>query len=248
MTTKLNPKATFSEKKPVLAAILIQLLLLIAVTASGTIATIKELDYTSAVLISFTPMALVIMNYLTARRRWGQIGFKPLGTIPSGGWLYYLPLIAVLIIICSKGLKAMPFSSVLFFIFFTLLVAFVEETVYRGLILNIMLKKGKLAAVLTSSLLFGITHILNALSGQDMTGTMIQIGYSLLVGLVLALLMIRNQNIIPLIMFHFLHNLFQFLGEEIYPIGYDITIMVILLIQCIWLLPVLKRTASAQQS
>jgi len=239
-------KATFSNKRPVLAVIIIQLLLLFAVTASGTVATIKELHYTTAVMLSFIPMALVLVIYLSIRRKWSAIGFKPLHTISSRSWMYYIPLVAVVMVIFSKGFRPLSVSETIFFIFFTLLVGFLEETIYRGLIFHIMLQKSRLAAVLVSSLLFGITHILNALSGADSSAIILQIVYSLLIGLTLALLMLKGGNIVPLILFHFIHNLFQFLGEETYPIGYDLAIMAILFIQCLWLVQSLRKTTATK--
>ncbi|MFL0378161.1 hypothetical protein ACH0BY_29890 [Paenibacillus amylolyticus] len=64
-----KPKHSFSVRKPVLTVVIIELLLLLAVFAAGAIATIKQLDYTSPVLISFTPIAIVLMIYLTLRRK-----------------------------------------------------------------------------------------------------------------------------------------------------------------------------------
>ncbi|MNR02735.1 CAAX amino terminal protease self- immunity [compost metagenome] len=103
-----------------------------------------------------------------------------------------------------NGFKSTSASTLLYFIGFTLLVGFVEETIYRGLILRTLLAKGVTTAVVTSSILFGVTHILNALSGQSLFDTIVQIVYALLVGLVLALLIIMNNNILPLITFHFI--------------------------------------------
>ncbi|WP_426254381.1 CPBP family intramembrane glutamic endopeptidase [Paenibacillus pabuli] len=125
-----------------------------------------------------------------------------------------------------------------FFIFFTLLVAFVEETIYRGLIFKTLLRKSAVAAVVTSSVLFSITHIMNALSGQSMADTILQLIYALLLGAALALLMLKNGNIVPLILFHFIHNLIQFLGDDQQETGtlpYDLFILIVLVIYCVWL-------------
>ena len=69
----INPQSrsnlSFSERKPVLTVVIIELLLLLTVFAAGAIATLKQLDYTSPVLISFTPIAIVLIIYLTLRRR-----------------------------------------------------------------------------------------------------------------------------------------------------------------------------------
>ncbi|MDQ0174064.1 CPBP family intramembrane glutamic endopeptidase [Paenibacillus tundrae] len=231
-------KESFSKRRPILAVVIIELLLLFAVFAAGAVATIKQLDYTSPVLLSFTPIAIVLIIYLTLRRKWGEIGFRSLRTIPAEQTKYYIPLILVLGTIALKGFGELTLSKVIFFIFFTLLVAFVEETIYRGLIFNILLRKSAATAVLTSSILFSITHIMNALSGQNMADIALQLVYALLIGAVLALLMLKNGNIIPLVLFHFVHNLIQFLGDDLQDtstLPYDIFVIVVLVGYCIWL-------------
>lgn len=154
-----------------------------------------------------------------------------------------LPQLAVLIVVAFNGFKAFTLQDLLFFLFFTLLVAFVEETIYRGLILQILLRsKGIMAAVITSSILFSVTHVLNMLSGQSTADTIMQLAYALLTGAALALLMVKNGNIIPLILFHFIHNLMQFLGNEGRGTSaWDYVIILILLAQCIWLIPDLRK-------
>lgn len=242
-----KPKHSFSERKPVLTVVIIELLLLLAVFAAGAIATIKQLDYTSPVLISFTPIAIVLMTYLTLRRKWGETGFRSLRSIPAGHAKYYIPLLLVLGTLALKGFEELSLSRLAFFIFFTLLVAFVEETIYRGLIFKTLLQKSAVAAVVTSSILFSITHLLNALSGQDMTDTIMQLIYALLLGAVLALLMLKNGNIIPLILFHFIHNLIQFLGNDLEDTGtlpYDLFILAVLIAYCAWLVWSIRTNSS----
>ncbi|MGF7048180.1 membrane protease YdiL (CAAX protease family) [Paenibacillus sp. DS2015] len=239
MTTSTNNKS-FSKRRPILTVVIIEVLLLLAVFAAGAYATIKELEYTAPVLISFIPIALVLIVYLTWKRKWNQMGFQSLRNIPKKNWLYYLPLVVILVVISLEGFRGVTASEVLFFIFFTLLVGFVEETVYRGLILRTLLAKSVTTAVVTSSILFSITHVLNVLSGQSTSQTILQIIYALVMGAVLALLIVKNHNIIPLILFHFIHNLIQFLGNESTFLAYDVLIIVVLVIQCVWLIVSLK--------
>ncbi|GGH37030.1 CPBP family intramembrane glutamic endopeptidase [Paenibacillus segetis] len=235
-------KSSFFVKRPILFVIVVEVLLLIIVTVGGAIATIKELDYIAAIWVSFTPIALILVIYLTWKRKWGSLGFQSLSTITKQNWLYHLPLILVLITISLKGFEDLSVSKVIQFVSFTLLVGFVEETVYRGLILKAMLNVGVKAAVITSSLLFAVTHALNMISGQDLANTVVQIVYSLLIGVVLALLMVRGSNIYPLILFHFLHNLIQFLGPEATGVTYfDVIALVILVIYSIVLIKSLNK-------
>ncbi|MFC3749327.1 CPBP family intramembrane glutamic endopeptidase [Paenibacillus sp. GCM10012306] len=237
-------KASFSQRRPIWTVIIIEGLLLLAMMAAGTYATIKQLSYTAPVLIAFVPIALVLIAYFTIRHKWSYMGFRPLGSIPATNWIYYAPLLLILIINMLKGFRGIELSDVLFYLFFTLLVGFVEESIYRGLILKTLLTKSVKTAVVTSSILFSITHILNALSGQNLTQTLLQIVYALLIGTVLALLMVKNNNIIPLILFHFLHNLIQFVGNDNTDafIGYDLLILAVLAAYAIWIAISLKRT------
>ncbi|WP_379128094.1 CPBP family intramembrane glutamic endopeptidase [Paenibacillus sp. sgz500958] len=240
-------KVSLSQRRPVLTVVIIELLLLLAVFAAGAYATINEItSYTSPVLISFIPIALVLIIYFTVKNKWTALGFRSLRSISAGEWKYFIPLILVLITVSLKGFQSISLSKVLFFIGFTLLVGFVEESIYRGLILKTLLPKGIKTAVITSSLLFSVTHLLNAISGQNLTQTLLQLVYALLVGGVLALLMVRNNNIIPLILFHFIHNLIQFVGNDNTSayLGYDIFILVILAAQCVWLALSLRNTAT----
>ncbi|MFB9325087.1 type II CAAX prenyl endopeptidase Rce1 family protein [Paenibacillus aurantiacus] len=236
MTTQPTAKRSLSASRPVLSVIIIELLLLIAMTAAGAYATIKELSYTSPVLIAFIPIALALIIYMSLRRKWGQYGFRSLRGLASGGWRYYAPLALVCAVLCFKGFEALTVTKVAFFLFFTLLVAFVEETIYRGLILNILLPKGAMTAVVVSSVLFSVTHMLNMLSGQSLGQTILQLAYSLLVGLALALLMVKDRLIWPLILFHFVHNLVQFLGKEGEFVVLDSLVLAILAVHCAWIM------------
>ncbi|MBN3524985.1 CPBP family intramembrane glutamic endopeptidase [Paenibacillus apiarius] len=243
ITNQLDPsRATFTQRRPVLSVVIIELLLLVAVFAAGAYATIEELDYTAPILISFIPIALVCIVSFTARKKWKAYGFNSLSALTPSSLYCYAPLVLVLIILSLKGFKTVTFSELLFFVFFTVLVGFVEETVYRGMILHILLPKGIAPAVIASSILFSLTHVLNMLSGQDMARTILQLVYALLVGAVLALLMVKTKQILPLILFHTLHNLIQFLGNETTStIGYDTIVIVILSAACLLLIPGIRN-------
>ncbi|MWV45605.1 CPBP family intramembrane metalloprotease [Paenibacillus sp. HJL G12] len=247
MKTKTNnasvSKTPFTEKRPVLSVVIIELLLLVAMFMAGAYATIQQLSYTAPVLIAFIPISLVLIIFLTLKKSWGRYGFQSLSAIAPQNWIYYLPLVLALICVALNGFRSFTWKEALFFVFFTLMVGFVEETVYRGLILHILLrKKSVTAAVITSSLLFSVTHVLNMLSGQSVEDTVVQLVYALLTGAALALLIVKNRNIIPLIIYHFIHNLLQFLGQDGRGVSvWDYVVLGILLLHCVWLVLSLKK-------
>ncbi|OPA76857.1 CAAX protease family protein [Paenibacillus selenitireducens] len=239
MTTR-SKKASFSERHPIWTVTILELLLIVTLFAAGAYVTIQEIDIFSPVAIAFIPVTIALLIYLSVRGKWSALGFSSLSNIAAKNWIFYLPLLAILITLCLKGFKENSGSDILLYVGFTLMVGFVEETLYRGLILQTLLRKSVGAAVITSSILFAVTHVLNILSGQNTFDTILQIVYALLVGLALALLIIKNHNIFPLIIFHFLHNLIQFLGNES-KIGYDLTVIFILIVQCVWVVADLKK-------
>lgn len=243
-----NPtsKVSFSQKRPVWTVIIIEVLLTFALIAAGAYVTMNELEYSPA-LFAFIPIALTLIIYMSLKRKWGYLGFRPLSTIPSGSWKYYAPLLIILLIISLKGFQEISTTDVVYYLLFTLLVGFVEETLYRGLIFKTLLAKGIKTAVITSSILFSVTHMLNAIGGQSTSETVLQMVYALLIGAALSLLMLKNNNILPLIFFHFIHNFIQFAGNDNTSnyLGYDLLILAVLAAQCLWLILSFRKPAAS---
>nr|WP_310877505.1 CPBP family intramembrane glutamic endopeptidase [Priestia megaterium] len=127
--------------------------------------------------------------------------------------LFLSPLLLYLLIILigNKGVHGSSIADiVLILLTQTLVIAFVEEMVFRGFMLNLLLSKSYKVAVLLSSFLFAFTHSLNMLSGQSVANTIFQILFAFVIGLVLALLIVNGQSIGVMIVFHGLNNFLQF--------------------------------------
>ena len=236
-------KKSYSFKHPIKSIILIEVSFLLAVFIAGAIATVKQLSYEAPILIAFIPTAFVLVLYFTWKRKWFFYGFKPVMT--KRNWLYYLPLLVILIVLCFQGFDHISIETIAFFVGFAVLVGFVEESIYRGIMIKILLPLGMLPAILTSSVLFSLTHILNLLSGQSMGQTVLQLVYALLIGIVLAQLFIKNGSLYPLILFHTLHNLVQFLGNGESTILLDGIVITILSLTAISLALSLKNNQTA---
>lgn len=239
-TAKKTGVSGFTGRHPVLAVVLIEVMLFLALFSAGAYLSISGITDQSPVPYAFVPLAALLLLYLLTGKRYTRYGFRSLRSIPRRELLFYLPLAADVFLVVTNGLangfrevSALQWTGLLGL---ALLVAFVEETVYRGLILNILLQKGIRAAVLTSSLLFSLTHLLNLMGGQSMAATLLQLAYALLVGLSLALLYVRHKSLLPLITFHFLHNFTQFLVQDQASVLFDSLVVASLLFSCIWLL------------
>ncbi len=64
-----------------------------------------------------------------------------------------------------------------------------------------------LAAVVLSSLLFGLVHLFNLAGGASLPATLLQIGYSTLIGAAAALLLLISGSLWIPVIFHFIYNL-----------------------------------------
>ncbi|HIW31678.1 MAG TPA: CPBP family intramembrane metalloprotease [Candidatus Paenibacillus intestinavium] len=243
----MNYSNSFSVKKPLLTIVLIELMLIIFVAGGSAYISIAELTHPLAPFFGFIPITLFLLIYLTIKKQWNRYYFNSLSKLSKRQWIEYIPLLLILIVllIANNGFQSAPFS---FFAYMLLsqifLVGFVEETLFRGIMLRILMPRGKTVAIVSSSVLFGITHALQALSGQSLEDTILQIVYAFILGFVLAILVVRNGSIILTILFHGLHNFLNFTGNTPSTNLYTYLVLAILLLQLLWLFISTKNNSS----
>ena len=83
------------------------------------------------------------------------------------------------------------------------LVGFAEELIFRGFLFKAMLRDGNVkAAVIVSSVTFGLGHILNLFTGQDLIETLNQVVFAVAVGFVFTLVFYKSGSLLPGILAH----------------------------------------------
>jgi membrane protease YdiL (CAAX protease family) len=83
-----------------------------------------------------------------------------------------------------------------------------EEIAFRGIILTLLLKRFNVKkAILFDSILFGVFHIWNAYIGRDVDITIYQILVTSFISLIFAFMLIKSENLLTPILFHFLSNI-----------------------------------------
>lgn len=144
----------------------------------------------------------------------------PLGLINMdySRWPYYLPLLLFVIIFSggSYGLREMNFSTIDLTLFAaeTLSASFLEEFLFRGLIVGLLLlkyfdsPKGVLKVVVYSSLLFGSTHLFNFWSQESpsIQSVLNQVFATTCLGFMMCVIYLKTRNILILVAAHFLSN------------------------------------------
>ena len=106
-----------------------------------------------------------------------------------------------------------PWLPILFILLY-LSVGFIEEMLFRSVILPLMLRKwghtqkGIYLAVMLSSVIFGLLHLLNVIMGRrTLLATGTQIIYGLFFGVFFTACFLRNRSIWPVILTHALFDL-----------------------------------------
>ncbi len=114
-----------------------------------------------------------------------------------------------------------PYTVFVFF-FESLSNAFFEEVLFRSMILIFLLerfsstKNGIFKAIIISSALFSILHLLNLFSGTSLIDVTLQLGYSFLMGMLWAVMYLKTKNIWITII---LHSTYNFFGQVMFSLG-----------------------------
>lgn len=157
------------------------------------------------------------------------IGFSSGLRLRKGALLALLP--ALLVAVNNAPLIALFSGSagvtagaeqVMLFALACVFVASFEELTFRGIVFPLLLshfgagKRKRTAAVLASSLLFGLMHLVNLVSG-GVGETFLQAGYTFLIGAMFAVVLLCTGDLAVCIV---LHSVYNFGGMLVPTLGY----------------------------
>lgn len=158
--------------------------------------------------IGFAILTVITVILLTRMRWWKEVGFRPLGKYHLL-WLPALPVLVAMFEALFGDGELLPGTALLFMLGLTAVNGFVEEVIYRGLMLRVLAARGIWRAVIITSLVFAITHSMNVLAGWNPEKVLWQLCYSFAFGFGWAAFALRTGTIWPLILIHFLNNFFS---------------------------------------
>lgn len=145
-------------------------------------------------------------------------------------FLYYVPL--VLLASCNLWLGVsftQPLVSTLLFVGSMLCVGFLEELIFRGFLFVSMAQNGRRAAIIVSSVTFGIGHIVNLFngSGAELPSTLLQILGAVAFGFLFVLIFDRGGSLLPCILTHSILNSLSVIGKDTENIAVALVIAVL---------------------
>ena len=153
-------------------------------------------------------MSLILFIWIRKSGLSEKYGFCA-SKVPAKRFLYYLPLVIIASASLWNGISLrFGLAGTACYVISMCCVGFLEEVIFRGLLFRAMEKDNLKTAIIVSALTFGLGHIVNLFngSGQDITTTIIQIVFAVLVGFVLVLIFYYSGSLIPCILFHSVNN------------------------------------------
>ncbi|MFP4974963.1 lysostaphin resistance A-like protein [Paenibacillus sp. CN-4] len=243
---------TFTRNHPYAAAVIAALICTFLTAVGSAAAQTSGLAEVPAYLIMTASVVLSVLAGLLLLRRSGlsakEAGFRrPASSSARYVW-FCVPLLlieAIPLAVYSPEF-ARPGAEYAALALFTVVVGFNEELYFRGLSFSALLGKSRKQAVIGSSLIFGVLHGANALSGTNPAGVLLQIAFAFLAGLMLALIFSITRSLWIGIVWHIVHNFISFSTEDAFNRTALVVVTAQLLILVIYTAGLWKRgTAEA---
>lgn len=193
------------EKKEVLFAVL---LIIVYVVGSSVMLNISELigiKFLGELVFDavLTAVIFVFIRNNGLMRYFGLCGSE----VRAAKMLFYIPMFMVsgMTALFGLGFEYDALGMVLHTVTM-LLVGFLEEVIFRGFLFRAMAKTNLTAAVIVTSVTFGMGHIINLVNGYEIFDNLVQIVYAVAVGFMLVFVLMRTGSLIPCIVFHAFNN------------------------------------------
>jgi hypothetical protein len=161
--------------------------------------------------IAYGALAVLVAIVLRAMGWASRIGFHRIGR--KRDLAYFLPALLPVLINLGAGIEVSSANLVVGLLLLALLVGFVEESVFRGLVLRALEPRGIWVAAVASALLFGLSHLLTLVGGKSLVDAGAQAFYAAALGFAFAALVWKTGVIWPLIAVHALIDFASFLQK-----------------------------------
>jgi membrane protease YdiL (CAAX protease family) len=199
----------FAERHPYWFVAILEAVVILVYLLAGTIAHFMHLSNLGLYGIANLGLTMIAALLLTVMRWWKAVGFRSAGRPKD--LLYYIVPFLPLVINLIPGVEVTSTLHLAQILAITLMVGFTEEAVFRGLMLNPLKARGFWKAAIITSLLFGLTHAMNVLTGKSVAEDVAQISYAVAIGFAYAALVLKKGLLWPLVLAHFLIDFTNFI-------------------------------------
>ena len=227
----------FFDKQPVWFAVI---WIVVYVLAFGNADTISESLGVPKLITAIVGLLLTAILLLFLRK-YGLFPYCGLQKGKGGRCLWFLPLIAVSTVNFWHGLTVREGAALS--IISMVWVAILEELIFRGLLFRAMEKDGRTAAVIVSSVTFGVGHIVNLLLGAELLSTALQLVEATALGFCFTAIFMVTGSLLPCILSHAFINCTSFFALDPTPMGRVVTCIIVTVVAVGYGWWLLKRNA-----
>ena len=150
----------------------------------------------------------ILLLFLKKNRLFAAYGLCP-SHVPARNMLFYLPVLGMLTANLWYGMTVnYGGTETALYILSMLAVGFLEEVIFRGLLFNAMKKDSLKAAIIISSVTFGMGHIINLFngSGAALLPNLLQILYATSAGFMFVMMYLKTDSLLGCIAAHGIFN------------------------------------------
>ena len=193
---------------------------------AGTVAHFAGLSTMGLYALANLALAVIVALLLTRMGWWRAVGFRRPDR-RSDLWYFAVPLVPAAINLIP-GIDVGSLGFLLSMLAIALLVGFVEEGVFRGLMLHVIEPHGPWRAAVITAVLFGLTHSLNVLTGKSVADDVAQVCYAVAIGFAFAALVLRTGILWPLVLAHSLIDFVNYIQNPdfMYPESLQLAIVI----------------------
>ena len=169
---------------------------------------------------------------------------------PAARFLYYFPLIVLASVNIWFGVQMnMPVADTICYVASMLFVGFLEELIFRGMLFNAMRKDNVETAIIVTSILFGIGHIVNLFNGRGMelVANICQVVYAAAIGFLFVTIFYKGGSLWPCIITHSIVNAMSTFANDTVAARYQIPIAMVMVVIAMAYALILWRTIPATQ-
>lgn len=220
----MNHESSLSQKHKIILVGIIVLMILFQFVISPLLGTTKDSDMISNTVLRILGGSGFIMLLLGFGYRkifhFKRVGQALLIMLPA--FLISINNFPIIAFVDGRAELIDPFYRVILFLIECLSVGFFEEIIFRGILLMLFIerfsskKNGVWIAVISSSILFGLVHLINLFNGAALGDTLLQVSYSMLMGMLWAVMFLRTQNLWLTMVLHATYNFF---GQVMFYLG-----------------------------
>lgn len=204
-------RTLFAERHPNWFVVIMEVVVIFVYLLVGTIAYFMKLSNLELYGLANLGLTITAILLLTKMGWWKAVGFKP--AAKPGDLQYFIIPFLPMFINLIPGVQITSLVFLLEVLVTTLMVGFVEEVFFRGLMLNALKAHGFWRAAIISSILFGLTHVMNLAAGKNVADQIAQIVYALAIGFAFAALVFKKGILWPLVIAHFLIDFCNFIQK-----------------------------------